>query len=154
MKGKSRYLLTFVLALTIVFVSTTCHAAASVIKINGVVAEIPADMGKILEKDDRTFVPIRFVSEFLKNGVWYMDNERAAIIDSSDSVILTQDGNSVLFITKKESSETLNIQMDTSAFISPDDARMYLPIRFLAEAIGYTVGWDEATQTVTLDMVQ
>ena len=30
--------------------------------------------------------------------------------------------------------------------------RMYVPIRFLAEAIGYNVGWDEATQTVTLTM--
>ena len=41
--------------------------------------------------------------------------------------------------------------MDTAAFIDATEGRTYVPIRYLAEALGYNVGWDETTQTVTLD---
>ena len=41
--------------------------------------------------------------------------------------------------------------MDTAAYIDSADNRTYLPIRFLAEALGYKVGWDESSLTVTLD---
>lgn len=41
--------------------------------------------------------------------------------------------------------------MDTNVFIDDSEGRMYIPIRFFAQAMGYTVGWDEATETVRLD---
>ena len=43
--------------------------------------------------------------------------------------------------------------MDTSAFIKEyeNGGRMYIPIRFVSEAFGYEVGWDEATQTVYIN---
>ena len=44
--------------------------------------------------------------------------------------------------------------MDTAAFIDEEEGRTYVPVRFLAEAMGYTVGWDEATQTVSLDKAE
>ena len=44
--------------------------------------------------------------------------------------------------------------MDTKAYIDDAESRFYLPIRFLAEAIGYNVGWDEATETVSLTMAE
>ena len=52
-----------------------------------------------------------------------------------------------------DTGSTAVTPMDTSAFIKQYDVggRMYIPIRFLAEAFGYVVGWDEATQTVTID---
>lgn len=128
-----------------------CAFAASVIEINGVMAEIPEEMGQIREADDRTFVPLRFVSEFLNNEVWYIDDFKTACVNSQSEVILVQDGNSVLFKTVTDSGEQTEITMDTAAYIDTAENRMYLPIRYLAEAIGYTVGWDETTQTVTLD---
>ena len=141
--------------LAVIFLSGyTCFAAANIIKINGITAEIPEGMGQIREKDDRTFVPLRFVSEFLQNEVWYMDENKYASVSSAESVILVQDGNENLFITSKLTGESKTIRMDTSAYIDEIEGRMYLPIRFLAEAIGYTVGWDEATGTVTLDMAK
>ncbi len=139
-----------ILALILSFASV--FAAANVIKIDGISAEIPDGMGQIREKDDRTFVPLRFVSEFLGNDVWYMDSLKTAGVNSPDAVIYVQDGNNILYNVLKATSETIEIPMDTSAYIDTDEGRMYLPIRFLAEALDYTVGWDEATQTVTLDM--
>lgn len=129
----------------------TAFAAANVIKIDGISAPIPDGMGQIRERDDRTFVPLRFVSEFLKNQVWYMEDTKTACIESSDILILVQDGNQFLTSVSKLDGSSNHTEMDTMAYIEPTEGRMYLPIRFLAEAIGYTVGWDEVTQTVTID---
>lgn len=151
MKKHLRFLAITLLSV-IIFAWSTGFAAANVIKINGTTAEIPEGMGQIREKDDRTFVPLRFVSEFLQNEVWYMDKNKYATVSSAESVILVQDGNENLFIISKLTGQSKTLKMDTSAYIDVSECRMYLPIRFLAEAIGYTVGWDEATATVTLDI--
>lgn len=139
------------IAAAVILMMPCCAFAASVIEINGVMAEIPEEMGQIREADDRTFVPLRFVSEFLNNEVWYIDDFKTACVNSQSEMILVQDGNNVLFKTVTSSGEQTEITMDTAAYIDAEENRMYLPIRYLAEAIGYTVGWDEATQTVTLD---
>lgn len=135
----------------ILLCSTNAFAVANVIKINGVEAEIPNGMGTIRESDDRTFVPLRFVSEFLKNTVWYDDETKTACVSSEEQVIFAQNENSTLYVCSKVTGNSTSIEMDTSAFIDAAEGRTYVPIRYLAEAMGYNVGWDEATQTVTLD---
>lgn len=140
-----------IIAAMLMFTSSIAFAAANVIKINGTVAEIPPGMGEIREKDGRTFVPVRFVSEFLKNDVWFDDLTKAACVSSAASLIYIQNGNNVLYVVSKLSGEVRAVQMDTAAYINEADSRTYLPIRFLAESLGYTVGWDELTQTVSLD---
>ncbi len=140
--------------------SMNVFAAAETIIINGTAAEIPPEMGTIQERDDRTFVPVRFIMEYLGCNVSYIDDSRTAVITSISSTYLLQEGNSTLFILPNQYTETEEKQMDTAAFIETtvldgvEYGRMYVPIRFLAEAIGYDVGWDDATQTVTLTMVQ
>lgn len=149
---KTLFKLTIItLVLCLSFSSIAVYSAANVIKINGIVAEIPEGMGQIREKDDRTFVPLRFVLEFLKNDVWYMDSTKSANIESEYMLFFVQDGNTSLYCINKSTGERKDVLMDTSAYIDPTENRMYLPIRFLAEAMGYTVGWDEVTETVTLD---
>ena len=145
-------------AAVLVFSSVSAFAAAETIIIDGSVAEIPADMGSIKEMDDRTFVPIRFVMEYLGCSVDYDDANKVAIMISDDCTYLVQEGNQNLFVVPDNATNTSPIVMDTAAFIEEQYidgqsyGRMYIPIRFLAEAIGYEVGWDEATQTVTLSM--
>lgn len=132
--------------------SQAAFATAQSIVINGVVQEIPADMGEIIEENDRTFVPIRFVSEKMKKTVKYDEVLKGAyVLDKSDMYIIQEGKN---FISKiADFGATTITQMDVSAFTKQyeNGGRMYVPIRFLAEAFGYTVGWDEATQTVTID---
>lgn len=137
-------------------VSISAFATAQSIVINGVVQEIPADMGEIIEENDRTFVPLRFVSEAMDKVVTYDDNLKGAyVLDGSDMYII-QEGK--YFITKiTDFVGTTVTQMDVAAFTKQYEingewgGRMYIPIRFMAEAFGYTVGWDEATETVTID---
>ena len=71
-------------------------------------------------------------------------------LDTGISYFLTIGDNKLFILT---ASDAQIIQMDTNAFLGDDD-RTYVPIRFLAEAIGYTVGWDEASQTVSLDATE
>jgi len=42
------------------------------------------------------------------------------------------------------------IKMDTVPILNKQEGRTYVPIRFIAEAMEYQVGWDEVTETVTL----
>ena len=139
---------------------TSAFAAAENIIINGQSAQIPADMGTIKEMDGRTFVPIRFIMENLGCTVQFIDENKMAVIESIACSYLIQEGNQTLFVLRDQEQKTENIPMDTAAFIEEVEldgqsyGRMYVPIRFLAQAIGYDVGWDESTQPVTLTMAK
>ena len=156
----AKILVSCLILCTLILSGITALAAAESIVINGSVTEIPPEMGTIQEKDDRTFVPVRFIMENLGCSVVYDDDSRTAIIASASSTYLIQEGNSILYILPNLYYDTEEKQMDTSAYIEStfldgvEYGRMYVPIRFLAEAIGYTVGWDEETQTVTLSSVK
>ena len=145
-------LISILVVCLIVFSSLSVFAAAESIIINGQEAVIPSDMGSIKEMDDRTFVPVRFVMENLGCNVEYLEEDRTAVISSIACTYIIQEGNNTLFVLPDQYTETQNIVMDTAAFIDEAESRMYVPIRFLAEAIGYDVGWNEETQTVTLDI--
>ena len=45
-------------------------------------------------------------------------------------------------------TKTKTIAMDTEAIVK--NQRTYAPVKYLAETMGYSVGWDEETSTVTL----
>ena len=83
----------------ILLTSINAFAVADVIKINGIDAEIPDGMGTIRESDNRTFDPLRFISEFLNNIVWYDEETKTACVSSGDQIILSQSGNPTLFIS-------------------------------------------------------
>ena len=157
---KLKSLISVLAAGSLLLSGTSAFAAAENIIINGQTAQIPADMGSIKELDDRTFVPIRFIMENLGCQVDFIDDTKMAVISSISCTYLIQEGNQTLFVLPDQYEKTENIPMDTAAFIEEVEldgqtyGRMYVPIRFLAQAIGYEVGWDEATQTVTLTMAK
>lgn len=160
MKKKFMFMIT---ACSVLLSSVSAFAAAENIVINGENIAIPADMGTIREMDNRTFVPVRFVAEELGCVVNYQpttyttqiggvtSEEVREIVTFSNteketSYFLAIGDNKLFVLTGTEASI---VQMDTVSFLGDDD-RTYVPIRFLAEALGYTVDWDEAAQTVSL----
>ncbi len=125
-------------------------ATAQHITLNGELLTIPEDMGKIQTRDDRTFVPIRFVCESLNCDVNYNDEQSSATITDANNVsYLVADNSPSLFVLPFFETPFL-YTMDTLTFIDEADGRMYVPIRFLATAMGYTVDWDDTTKTVSL----
>lgn len=68
-------------------------------------------------------------------GSWAMINK--SLIDGVMADVIVD--------TKEENRDVI---MDTEAVIVDD--RIYAPVRYLAEAIGYTVSWDVASRTVVI----
>lgn len=83
--------------------------------------------------DDRTFVPIRWVSENLGATVYWDNKEYKVTIKTSDTEV-------ILFIDKNEYYiNGVKKYMDVCPIIKSD--RTLVPIRFVAEALGCEVFW-------------
>lgn len=75
-------------------------------------------------------VPVRVLAETLGGTVDYTDNV-ITIVDGDTTVVMTV-GEDTYTVNDKEQT------MDTAPVIGEGD-RAFVPIRFLAEALGYTV---------------
>lgn len=123
----------------------------SSILINGELSEIPDDMGSIKAFSDRTFVPVRYVLEYFHYDVSWDDEDNVVFGRSqSGDVFVMQVGSPVLLFREKN-MQSKKITMDVTPLLIAEEGRTYVPIRFLAEAIGYKVGYDDLTGTVMLD---
>ena len=91
---------------------------------------ISGDAAPYVDSAWRTMVPVRVLAETLGGTVDYTDN-----------VITIVDGDTTVVMTVGEETYTVNDAektMDTAPVIGEGD-RTFVPIRFLAEALGYTV---------------
>ena len=83
-----------------------------------------------------TYLPIRAVSEMLDCKVdWDDTSKTATITKENGDVVKVTLGSDVLTVNNKSS------QMDTTAIIKDD--RTFIPVRFVAEALGLEVEWLE-----------
>ena len=94
------------------------------------------DAKPFIDDNDRTQIPIRAVAELLNCTVEWNDETKTAVITNKngDTVKITIDSN---VLTKNDAP----VQMDTAAIIR--DERTYIPVRFVAEAMGLTVVYQE-----------
>ncbi len=93
-------------------------------------------------KNGRTMVPVRFISEALGAEVsWDPVFQIIDIMLGSDTIRL-QIGKNFASVNNKK------IEMDTAPII--DRGRTMVPVRFISEALGAEVVWDDATKTVTI----
>ncbi len=105
------------------------------VKVNDKAVVFP-DAKPFLDDNGRTQVPVRAVSEMLNAKVdWQQDSATAVITkDNGDTVKIKLNSN-VMTINEK------SVQMDTAATLKDD--RTFIPVRFVAEALGLTVNWVE-----------
>lgn len=126
-------------------------AANTEIIIDGKNATIADGMGSIAEKDDRTFVPIRFLLEYFNYTVVWSDETQMVTgknADSGEMFVMQVDNKNLFFFDALGNKEI--VEMDVAPYLNNAEGRTYVPLRFIAQAIGYNVGWDDATKTVTL----
>ena len=93
-------------------------------------------------RSDRTMLPVRYIAEALGATVLWDRATSTATVKTADTEIR---------ISVSADSATVNgerITLDTPAFIEND--RAYMPVRFIAEALGATVSWDGTTSTATI----
>lgn len=96
-------------------------------------------------KNGRTYLPVRYVAYAL--GV----NENNVYYDAATKTVTLLKGTTAVQLTIGSTTLKVNgitLPMDVAPEVT--DGRTMLPARFVAEALGYEVGYDEATKTVTL----
>lgn len=151
---KMKKIVSIMLVLALAFSVTSVFAANTEIIIDGVKAEIPDGLGKIVEKNARTFVPVRFLLDYMGFNVEWENDSQTVIGTSKDSTrgFILQVGNKTIFSFDATSGklQEKSTAMDVEPFINNQEDRVYVPIRFIAEQMGYDVGWDGETETVTL----
>ena len=92
---------------------------------------------------DRTMLPARFVAESLgAQVIWTADEPKKVIIKTDTTEIVMYIDSDVAYVNNNE------VRLDSPAFLEND--RTYTPVRFIAEALGASVSWDEPTQRVTI----
>ena len=104
------------------------------------------DAQPFLDENNRTLIPVRFVSEAMEAEVAWNNDTRVATIVKGDTQVDITIGSKTLKVTKPE--ETSYVTMDTVAVIRND--RTYLPIRFVVEAFGGYVDWANVYNTVEI----
>ena len=111
------------------------------VKIDGQYVAFP-DQKPYIDSANRTMVPVRAPMEQMGcNVTWNDQSRQATITKGSGKAVFTIGKNTY---TVNGASKT----MDTKAVIA--NSRTAFPIRFAAEAMGATVGWDASTYTVLI----
>ena len=98
-------------------------------------------------KEDRTYVPVRYLAYSLgvaEAGVTWDGQARRVGISKDDTNITLIIGSPVMQVNKSP------VRMDVSPEITND--RTFLPARWVAEALGAEVEWDENTKQAIIKM--
>jgi len=109
--------------------------------VNGKVVDA-GEVTPYIDENNRTMVPVRFIIEALGANVDWNDNKQLVTIDANGNTITLTIGDNKLYLNGEV------IQMDTVAVLESE--RTYVPVRFIAEALGMDVGWDDVTMAVSL----
>jgi hypothetical protein len=98
-------------------------------------------------KNSRTFLPLRFVANALgipDADITYDDaTQKVTIVDGAAMMVKLSIGSTYLFVNG----------IPTTMDVAPEiiAGRTFLPISWIAQALGFNATWDAVTQTVTLD---
>lgn len=122
--------------------STTTFAAeiktgpSPAVRVNGEIIEFP-DQQPYIDESNRTMVPVRFVIEALDAEAEWDGANQAAIITKDGVRVVIVIGEETITVT--EAGETRTVTMDTTAVLI--EGRTFIPVRFIAEALGCYVDW-------------
>ncbi len=97
--------------------------------------------------DNRTFVPVRFVGERLGATVGWINETQTVTVEKDGHKIEMPIGSSTYTLDGEVKT------LDAPAELTPStngNSRTMVPIRFVTEALGYQVEWDQARNLVVI----
>lgn len=144
-----RKLLSVVLA-SVAVVGTSSSIMASqgiAVTVNGQKVSFP-DAQPFVDSNNRTMVPVRFVSEVLGADVSFKTYKKANKL--TKEVVIEHDKDYIsLFANEKWITvNSTKKAMDTEAVIK--DSRVFVPLRFISEGLGAQVEWISKKNTVAI----
>ncbi len=96
--------------------------------------------------DGRIMLPFRQVLESMGATVSYDPAAKIITAKTADREISFAAGKTEVTITKD--GTVTSMKMSVAPFV--EKGRTYVPVRFIAESLGYAVGWDAAAKTVVI----
>ena len=124
-------------------VTSVFTIGANSYKVDGVEQSMDAP---VYIKEGRTMVPVRYLAY-----AFGLDTSNVLYGNSTATIIA---GEKIIQVTVGSDIMTVNgsqVKMDTKAELK--DGRAYVPMKFIAAALGVTSTWDSATQTATFSNV-
>ena len=119
------------------------HAEAVSVTIDGEPLMIPADEpGPYINNQNRTMIPITFVSRELGAQVNWNENDRRVTIGGDNNRVQLDIG------TREALVNGTKVYFDTEAVIT--ESRTFVPLRFVSEALGLFVKWDAEERTAAI----
>ena len=115
------------------------------VKYNGEAVAFP-DAQPFIDENNRTLIPVRFVAETMGADVSWVQETQTAVIEQNGITIVVPIGSDTISVTKDGNSGT--VTMDTQAVLASD--RTYVPIRYVAEALGAWVSYSDLFSTVQI----
>ena len=95
-----------------------------------------------INEDNRTMVPVRFISQQLGYHVsWDNQTRKVSIQNGTDLVVLA-------IGSEKVNVNGATVTIDTKAAI--ENGRTFVPIRFVTQSFDASIGFDEKTRTVVI----
>jgi hypothetical protein len=135
--------------LAVAAVSTAALAQQDIrIQVNGELVEMDA---KPFIENDRVLVPLRGVFEKLGAVVEWFEEEQAVVISGGCLTVRLIIGRDSAELLKADDAGpvTETVRLDVPARIK--EGRTFIPVRFVAEALGADVSWDDAHRTVIIE---
>lgn len=115
------------------------------VKFNGEKVDFP-DAQPFVDEHNRTLVPLRFVTEKMGAAVTWDENSSTATVEKDGTRVDVTIGSSNIIVTKN--GEATTVVMDTKAVLK--DGRTFVPVRFVAEALGAWVGYSDLFNTAQI----
>ena len=96
--------------------------------------------------NNRTMVPLRFISEALGATVDWNGEDKSITIKKDNKEIGMQIGNNKMKVSNDDSDNVKEFILDSPPVVNKDN-RTLVPVRAIAEAFGIEVQWDENTNS-------
>ena len=93
-------------------------------------------------QNNRTYVPVRFIAERMGAAVEWEQATRTVVIEKGGRTIRMPIGSGTYTI------DGVSYEMDAAAMLTNN--RTMVPIRFIADALGYQVEWDNGRRMVVI----
>lgn len=111
--------------------------------IGGVKVEFP-DAKPFIDQNGRVQIPVSAVAAALGAEVLWDEATQTVTVEKDGLIVKIMIGSAVIYANGEE------ITMDTAALIT--DGRTYVPVSYLARALGYTVSWNAEANTAQLSL--
>lgn len=147
---KSLLTMTAFVCLILVMSLSVCAEGEIFIDLQKVVTDTPSQI-----INDRTMVPVRAITEMLGYDVrWDADDQQVEVYENNSNApaIVMQIDNPKAYYTKYDevTGEYAEVEVVLDSPATLVNSRTFVPLRFISEAVGYLVEYDEESGIVFL----